>query len=106
MLIDHTCRTCGHPSVWGSAHPQIQREREREGWPNMACGQGCHSGKRCDWAPPQIRRTWDKDGRLVERIHPPGEPWAAGLVACGCDACRELYEQQTAQSGAGAEAVA
>lgn len=84
-LIAHLCVNCGHPDFWRSGAGSAVPGR-------CSCGCACTPG------PPELRPSFDQAGNRVERIIPPGEKIGGHFSTplCGCQGCKDLYEQQTA----------
>lgn len=96
MLIVHRCTIagCNHPDVWGqrAAHPVLGLT----GALPVNCGQGCHP--KCQWNDqPEAMPRWDRDGRPVTDIVPPGSEYPSmhARSTHDCEACRDLYAQLT-----------
>lgn len=96
-FIGHRC-TCGHNDL---NHTRNDKGKAvctaRSGG---SCGKGCiASGE------PELLPTFDRKGRHIEQITPPGdglktESGSTGVKTCICDACQALYAQLAIPSAA------
>lgn len=84
--IDHRCAACGHLR---SAHLS-----PANGSP-VPCRQNACTCQHYADSSPELIPTFDLKGNTVQTVTPPGEQVTAGIRACDCGACHEMYQQLT-----------
>lgn len=84
--IGHRCG-CGHMDIHHKPDAARSACLANGG---KSCGNGCRKNPKASVAP-----SFDRKGRPVERIVPPGERMGQVVKTCGCEACHALYIELT-----------